>query len=120
MPPLKLHARHTAFQYTHTIATQSVLASHVLIPCFIPWLKALDAVRTLQVPIDIAFWGRARLGAWFAGLNLAADLLLMADVALHFFRAYVSHNSVVVTALAQIRRHYLGARSCLACAVFSK
>ena len=65
----------------------------------------------LQVPIDVAFWGKARLGAWFAGLNLAADLLLMADVALHFFRAYVSHNSVVVTSLAQIRRHYLGASS---------
>lgn len=69
-----------------------------------------------QVPIDIAFWGRARLGAWFAGLNLAADLLLMADVALHFFRAYVSNNSVVVTSLAQIRRHYLGASPCPACA----
>ena len=77
-------------------------------------LKVLDM---LQVPIDIAFWGRARLGAWFAGFNLAADLLLMADVALHFFRAYISHNSVVVTRLAQIRRHYLGAHPCLPLAV---
>ncbi len=63
-----------------------------------------------QVPIDIAFWAKARLGAWFAALNLAADLLLMADVALHFFRAYVSVNSVLVTSLPQIRRQYLGAR----------
>lgn len=62
----------------------------------------------LQVPIDIAFWAKARLGGWFAALNLAADLLLMLDVALHFFRAYMSHNSVVITSLAQIRRHYLG------------
>lgn len=62
-----------------------------------------------QVPMDIAFWARARLGGWFAALNLAADLLLMLDVALHFFRAYLSHNSVVITGLAQIRRHYLGA-----------
>ena len=75
---------------------------------------AHKVVRMLQVPIDIAFWGRARLGAWFAGLNLAADLLLMADVVLHFFRAYISHNSVVVTRLAQIRRHYLGANPCIA------
>ena len=59
--------------------------------------------------MDIAFWARARLGGWFAALNLAADLLLMLDVALHFFRAYLSHNSVVITGLAQIRRHYLGA-----------
>ena len=59
--------------------------------------------------MDIAFWARARLGGWFAALNMAADLLLMLDVALHFFRAYLSHNSVVITGLAQIRRHYLGA-----------
>ncbi len=62
------------------------------------------------MPIDIAFWAKARLGAWFAALNLAADLLLMADVALHFFRAYVSVNSVVITNLTQIRRQYLGVR----------
>lgn len=61
------------------------------------------------MPIDIAFWAKARLGAWYAALNLAADLLLMADVALHFFRSYVSVNSVVITNLAQIRRQYLGA-----------
>lgn len=84
----------------------------VLSPALARWHTVFSTCA--QVPIDIAFWGRARLGAWFAGLNLAADLLLMADVALHFFRAYVSHNSVIVTRLAQIRRHYLGAHPCIA------
>ncbi|KAK9831937.1 hypothetical protein WJX81_001333 [Elliptochloris bilobata] len=71
-------------------------------------IRWLAVYYFITVPIDVAFWAKARLGAWFAALNLAADLLLMADVVLHFFRAYVSHNSVLITGLAQIRRHYLG------------
>lgn len=41
------------------------------------------------------------------------DFLLVMDIVLQFFRAYVNKKSVLVVSLSRIRRNYLGMHSTL-------
>ncbi|KAL3159544.1 hypothetical protein ABBQ38_009960 [Trebouxia sp. C0009 RCD-2024] len=70
-------------------------------------IRWLAVAFFIQIPIDIAFNMQQRLPHWYYITMQVLDFLLVMDIVLQFFRAYVNKKSMLVVTLSRIRRNYL-------------